>query len=229
MTNAEARIRSIIERILRLKDEQDALGADIREIYKEAAGEGFNKTALGSVVTLVRKRAKDGDKLAALEADVALYLSAYDGTPIAPTRMRATAAAARKGVDPKLDTPHDSDGVVIEPAAPEVPSAPSQGLNGGQPCKPSPDAVPAADDTTPHTASSDSGQSERAPASIPVQSHIIREPAAVEGNPPPPAPEPQIPAPPAVEGNACIPATREIGVTVDIPDFLDRRPKVAAV
>lgn len=96
MTNAEARIRNFIERIIRLKEEQDALTDDIREIYKEAAGEGFNKTALGNVVTLVRKRAKDGEKLAALEADVALYLAAYEGsgTAIAPARIRPTPPAA---------------------------------------------------------------------------------------------------------------------------------------
>ena len=106
MNNAEARIRSFLERILRLKEDQDALGADIREVYKEAAGEGFNKTALGKVVTVIRAREKDADKLAALDADVALYLGAYDGTTIAPTRMRVT------------HTPHNPDtGEVIETAA----------------------------------------------------------------------------------------------------------------
>ncbi len=54
-----------------------------------------------------------------------------------------------------------------------IPSAPSQGLHGGQPCSPSPDAVPAADDTAHHTAPSNSGQSERAPDPIPLQSHIV--------------------------------------------------------
>jgi uncharacterized protein (UPF0335 family) len=198
MTNAEARIRSIIERILRLKDDQDALGADIREIYKEAAGEGFNKTALGSVVTLVRKRAKDGDKLAALEADVALYLAAYDCTPIAPTRMRATAPAAPLPAEPRKSAPTPApEPVSTRPAALSESVTPntSAAIPGGaesRPSTPSPDAVPPADAGTP------SGQSGQALTPIPVQSHIIREPA---------------------------PAPVEIP---DLPAHLDRRQKASA-
>ena len=45
-------IKSIIERILRLKEEQDALASDIRDVYAEAKSNGHNKTALGQAVAL---------------------------------------------------------------------------------------------------------------------------------------------------------------------------------
>lgn len=74
-----------------------------------------------------------------------------------------TAAVAQQVEQP----PCSGQAVGSNPASgsnitPEVPSAPSQGLHGGQPSDPSPDAVPAADALAHHTAPSDSGQSERA-------------------------------------------------------------------
>ena len=58
--SADARLRSFIDRVLRLKEEQDALADDIREVYAEAKGEGFDKTALGEVVSYLRKIEKKG-------------------------------------------------------------------------------------------------------------------------------------------------------------------------
>lgn len=81
-------LRSYIDRILRLKAEQDDLAAGIREVYTEAKSNGFDKTAIGQVVTHVRKRDKKGEaELAEAGAIFDLYLSAYDGRP-APARAR---------------------------------------------------------------------------------------------------------------------------------------------
>lgn len=86
-------VKSIIERILRLKEEQDALAEDIREVYAEAKSNGFDKTALGQVVSAIRKRAKDPAQFEEMATIARLYLEAYDGTGT-PIALRAHAHEA---------------------------------------------------------------------------------------------------------------------------------------
>ena len=45
-------LRSYIERIERLEDEKAALAADIREVYAEAKGNGFDTKTMRQVVRL---------------------------------------------------------------------------------------------------------------------------------------------------------------------------------
>ena len=80
MTGANEQLRSIVDRILRLKAEQDDLAADIREIYAEAKGNGWDKTALGQLVSHIRKRDKNPEKFAEGNAVFDVYLSAYEQT-----------------------------------------------------------------------------------------------------------------------------------------------------
>lgn len=86
MNTTNETLKSLIDRILRLKEEQDALGADIRDIYAEAKSDGFNKTALGQAITHIRKRAKDRERFEETNSDMELYLNAYYGvgTSVAP-------------------------------------------------------------------------------------------------------------------------------------------------
>lgn len=77
-TQANRHLKSFVDRIQRLKDEQDARAADIREVYAEAKAMGFDKTALGQVVSILRKREKDGEKFEVLSATVELYLHALE-------------------------------------------------------------------------------------------------------------------------------------------------------
>jgi uncharacterized protein (UPF0335 family) len=89
--SADAEIKQFIDRILRLKEEQDTLGEDIREVYAEAKGRGYDKTVLGNVVSHLRKVAKLGnDTLSEREAIFDLYLTAYEtgGRPPASARTR---------------------------------------------------------------------------------------------------------------------------------------------
>lgn len=73
-------LRSFIERVLRLKAEQDELSRDIREIYAEAKSCGFDKTAMGQVVAHLRKVEKRGrDEVAEQSAIFETYLDAYHG------------------------------------------------------------------------------------------------------------------------------------------------------
>lgn len=52
---AAHQIKSIIERVERLEDERKELGSDIRDIYSEAKGNGFDVKALRTIVRLRRQ------------------------------------------------------------------------------------------------------------------------------------------------------------------------------
>ena len=49
---AADRLKTIVERIERLEEEKSALTADIREVYAEAKGTGFDVKALRQIVRL---------------------------------------------------------------------------------------------------------------------------------------------------------------------------------
>jgi len=70
---AEAKLRSFIERIERLEEEKAALAADIREVYSEAKGHGFDTKIMRQVV---RMRKLDKADRQEQEAVLDLYLSA---------------------------------------------------------------------------------------------------------------------------------------------------------
>jgi len=66
-------LRSIIERIERLEEEKAALSEDIKEVYAEAKGNGFDAKTLR---TVVRLRKQDSSERAEAEALLDLYLNA---------------------------------------------------------------------------------------------------------------------------------------------------------
>lgn len=71
--------KAVMERIIRLHEEVDALKEDIREVYAEAKASGFDKTALGAAVTRIRKR--EAGKLSEIEQQEIerdLLIAAYD-------------------------------------------------------------------------------------------------------------------------------------------------------
>ena len=49
---AADRLRSIVDRIERLEEERKALGGDIRDIYAEAKGHGFDTKIMRQIVRL---------------------------------------------------------------------------------------------------------------------------------------------------------------------------------
>jgi len=75
---AQDQIRAFVDRILRLKEEAKAINGDIREVYAEAKGNGFDKTVLGKLVSYVEKREASSGALEEAEALFDLYLTAYD-------------------------------------------------------------------------------------------------------------------------------------------------------
>ncbi len=70
---AAGQLRSYIERIERLEEEKAALLADIREVYAEAKGNGFDVKTMRQVVRL---RRMDGDARDEQEALLDLYKQA---------------------------------------------------------------------------------------------------------------------------------------------------------
>ena len=57
------RLRTIIERIERLEEEKKALSEDIREIYSEAKGAGFDVKAIRQLVRLRKMDATDRSEM----------------------------------------------------------------------------------------------------------------------------------------------------------------------
>lgn len=70
---AKDRLKSFIERVERLEEEKAALAADIREVYLEANGEGFDTKIMRQVVRL---RKLDTAKRQEQDAILDLYLGA---------------------------------------------------------------------------------------------------------------------------------------------------------
>jgi len=71
MTNNQ--LQSIVERIEKLEEEKAAIANDIKEVYTEAKGNGFDAKVLKQVISL---RKKDAAKRAEEQAVLATYMSA---------------------------------------------------------------------------------------------------------------------------------------------------------
>ena len=69
------RLRSLIERIERLEEEKAALSADIKEVFSEAKGEGFDVKIMRQIIRL---RKIESDDRQEQEALLDLYKSALD-------------------------------------------------------------------------------------------------------------------------------------------------------
>jgi uncharacterized protein (UPF0335 family) len=63
---AADQLRSYIERVERLEEEKRGLAADIRDVYAEAKGNGFEPKVMRRVVALRRMESADRQELDAL-------------------------------------------------------------------------------------------------------------------------------------------------------------------
>jgi uncharacterized protein (UPF0335 family) len=75
-STAQTRLKTIVERIERLEEDKAAVANDIKEVFAEAKGEGFDVKILRKVVRL---RKQDKAKRQEEEALLDLYLSAIGG------------------------------------------------------------------------------------------------------------------------------------------------------
>jgi uncharacterized protein (UPF0335 family) len=73
---AEGQLKSIVERVERLAEERSELTGDIKDVYAEAKGHGFDTKILRKVIAL---RRKDAAARAEEETMMDLYLRALAG------------------------------------------------------------------------------------------------------------------------------------------------------
>ena len=84
---AGAQLKSLIERIERLEDEKRALGEDIKEIYAEAKGNGFDVKIMRQIIKI---RKMDKDEHDEQESLLDLYKRALGMLPeVGPTAVAA--------------------------------------------------------------------------------------------------------------------------------------------
>ena len=73
---AQGKLKSLVERIERLEEDKAAVASDLKEVYAEAKGEGFDTKIVRKVVRL---RKQDKAKRQEEEALIDLYISAIGG------------------------------------------------------------------------------------------------------------------------------------------------------
>lgn len=74
--DAQNQLKTIIQRIERLEEDKAGVMADLKEVYAEAKGNGFDVKVLRKVI---RMRKQDKAKRQEEEALIDLYLSAIGG------------------------------------------------------------------------------------------------------------------------------------------------------
>lgn len=75
---AHGQLKAIVERIERLEEEKKTIAADIKEVYAEAKGNGFDTKILRKVISI---RKKDADERQEEEAMLDVYLEALGMVP----------------------------------------------------------------------------------------------------------------------------------------------------
>jgi uncharacterized protein (UPF0335 family) len=76
---AHGQLRTIVERIERLEEEKKTIAGDIKEVYAEAKGNGFDIKILRKVISL---RKKDASERQEEESMIDVYLAALGMAPV---------------------------------------------------------------------------------------------------------------------------------------------------
>lgn len=80
--SAQKQLRDFIERIERVEEQRKALGGDIKEIFAEAKGTGFDVKIMRKILAIRKKSQREWQEE---EAVLATYLEAvgmFNGTPM---------------------------------------------------------------------------------------------------------------------------------------------------
>ena len=75
--NSKEQLRSIIERVEKLEEDKKAVSDEIKDVYAEAKGNGYDVKALR---TIVRMRKQDANERAEQEAILESYMHALGMT-----------------------------------------------------------------------------------------------------------------------------------------------------
>jgi uncharacterized protein (UPF0335 family) len=90
MTDTNNQLKSIVERIERLEEERKSIGDDIRDVYAEAKGNGYDVKALRAVI---RMRKQDANDRLEHETIVETYMAALGMLADTPLGQAAIARA----------------------------------------------------------------------------------------------------------------------------------------
>ena len=98
---AVGQLRSIVERIERLEEEKKAIADDIKDVYGEAKGNGFDTKALRQIIRL---RKQDAGEREEQEAILDLYKSALGmgGAELIPRDPQERAEQALAAADERI-------------------------------------------------------------------------------------------------------------------------------
>ena len=99
---AAGQIKSIIERVERLEEEKEALGADIREIYSEAKSNGYDTKILRKIISM---RKMDKAERQEQDAILDLYMHAIGMADEPIEALPKTAEIARTVAAPPPPQP----------------------------------------------------------------------------------------------------------------------------
>lgn len=85
---AKDQLRSIVERIERLEEEKKSLADDVRDIYAEAKGNGFDVKALRAIVRLRKQDANERAEQETILETYMLALGMLADTPLGEAALR---------------------------------------------------------------------------------------------------------------------------------------------
>ena len=99
--SSDGHLKSLVERIERLEEEKAAIAADIKDVYAEAKGTGFDPKIIKKVIAL---RKQDADKMREEQALIATYMDALGMLSDTPL---GRAAVAREFSNAQAEAPED--------------------------------------------------------------------------------------------------------------------------
>ena len=97
MTNNQ--LKAFVERIERLEGEKSAIADDIKEVYAEAKGTGFDPKIIKKVIAILKR---SRDKVDEEQALIDTYMSALDSSAKTPF-SRAVARSVVVSIDQEAD------------------------------------------------------------------------------------------------------------------------------
>ena len=104
MTNNQ--IKALVERIEKLEEEKAAIAEDIKEVYAEAKGNGFDPKIIKKVISL---RKQDATKRKEEQALIATYMDALGMLATTPLGAAAIKSATNKSASVVEDAGLDDD------------------------------------------------------------------------------------------------------------------------
>lgn len=89
-------IKAIVERIEKLEEEKTAIAEDIKEVYLEAKGNGFDPKIIKKIIAI---RKQDAEKLREEQALIATYMDALGMLATTPLGKAALKSAGATNID----------------------------------------------------------------------------------------------------------------------------------